>query len=209
MLVCMFRGWVVGLVLVICALASASASAATHEVGANGNPFAGGLSFTPALVEAKVGDTVRWTNTDPLVPHTATERNGLWDLTGVYGATPLNPPGFGPGDSRERVFEAGTFSYICDVHPDDMAGLVNVRPRIKRVGGGAKPRLLVTWATVPPAPGQVFDVQRRDDVGWRTVRDATAKLSGKFAGSHGRFRARVRLADNPLAASDYSPVAKR
>src|SRR5919106_230389 len=94
---------------VLLSATAATAGAATHEVGANGNIITGGLSFTPADVEAKVGDVVRWTNTDFLVPHTATEDHRLWDLTGTYGATPLNPPGFGPGEVREWVFEAGTF----------------------------------------------------------------------------------------------------
>jgi plastocyanin len=95
----------------------ALADAATTEVGANGNVFTGGLSFTPARLTLSVGDTVRWRNTDNVVPHTATEDHGLWDLTGTYGATPANPAGFGPGETRERVFEAGTQAYYCRVHP--------------------------------------------------------------------------------------------
>jgi plastocyanin len=47
------------------------------SVNANGNAFTGGLSFTPFSVTVPVGGVVRWTNTDMLVPHTATEDHGL------------------------------------------------------------------------------------------------------------------------------------
>jgi plastocyanin len=199
-----------GGLLAIATLAIAgSAHAATHEVGANGNVFTGGLSFEPAEVSGRVGDVVRWTNTDFLVPHTATEDNGLWDLSGTYGQTPLNPPGFGPGETRERSFEAGTFSYFCEVHPVEMTGTVSIAPRVARSSTSAGPRLRVRWAPDPPAEGQVFDVQRRSARGWRTVRDGTRKFAGNFPGRHGSFRARLRSASSADAASGYSPVAKR
>jgi len=84
------------------------------------------LRFDPASAGAQVGQTVRWLNTDTLVPHTATEDHGLWDLGGTYGATPANPPGFGPGTTVERPFEAGTAHYYCRVHPAQMHGLIAV-----------------------------------------------------------------------------------
>jgi plastocyanin len=203
-----------GRALIWCSIAAtlglaptSAAGAVTHEVGANGNVITGGLSFTPPTVDAKVGDMVRWTNTDVLVPHTATEDHGLWDLTGTYGETPLNPPGFGPGDTRERVFEAGKFSYFCEVHPVQMRGTVSVRPKVSHTGSRSHPRLRVVWSTDAPAEGQVFDVQRRSAGGWHTVREATTKTAGTFPGKHGRFRVRLRSAADPAAASEYSPAA--
>jgi plastocyanin len=199
----------------LCVIAAAllpappGATGATHEVGANGNVVTGGLSFTPPQLEANVGDVVRWTNTDALVPHTATEDHGLWDLTGTYGATPLNPPGFGPGETRERAFEAGTFSYFCEVHPVQMKGTVSVQPKVARTGSRAHPRLRVKWSTAAPTEGQVFDVQRRSAGKWRTVRAATTKSGAAFPGAHGRFRVRLRSAADPSAASGYSPVVAR
>ncbi|MGH2950964.1 MAG: cupredoxin domain-containing protein [Solirubrobacterales bacterium] len=186
----------------------APASAATHDVGANGNAFTGGLSFTPAEVAGTVGDVVIWTNTDFLVPHTATEDHGLWDLSGTYGATPINPPGFGPGETRERAFEAGTFNYFCEVHPVDMRGVVRVPATVERIRRGGKARLRVIWAPAAPAEGQVFDVERRKRGEWKTVRDGTAKPKATFPGKRGAFRARLRDADDPSAASDWSPPAK-
>jgi plastocyanin len=185
------------------------ASAAAHEVAAAGNVFTGGLAFEPASVSAKVGDTVSWTNTDFLVPHTATEDHGLWDLTGTYGQTPVNPSGFGPGESRQRVFEAGTFSYFCEVHPVDMKGVISVAPKVKRLRAGNRARMRVTWAPGPPEDGQVYDVQRKRSGGWRTVRKGTLRPAGTFPGTTGRFRARLRLASDPSAASGYSPAAGR
>src|SRR3954471_18737538 len=119
-----------GIVVAVALAAPAAAHAATREVGANGNVFTGGLSFTPARLTLAGGDTVRWRNTDNIVPHTATEDHGLWDLTGSYGSTPANPPGFGPGEIRERVFEAGTHAYFCRVHPTQMRGTIAVAPTL-------------------------------------------------------------------------------
>ncbi|MGH2952548.1 MAG: cupredoxin domain-containing protein [Solirubrobacterales bacterium] len=200
-------GAVLGLAASLALALGGSASATTHEVGANGNPFTGGLSFTPADVSGAIGDVVRWTNTDPLVPHTATEDHGLWDLSGSYGGTPVNPPGFGPGEARERAFEAGTFNYFCEVHPVDMRGVVRVAPTVKRAKRGKK-RLRVTWAPSSPAEGQVFDVKRRKGGEWRLVRDGTTASKGRFGGKGSTFRARLRLAADPTAASDWSPAAK-
>src|SRR6059058_3132731 len=109
----------VGVLLAVPVGAAGDAKPAA-EVNAEGNAFTGGLKFDPAKVGVKVGQVVRWTNTDFLVPHTATEDHGLWDLGGTYGGTPANPSGFGPGESRSRVFEAGTQNYYCRVHPKQM-----------------------------------------------------------------------------------------
>jgi plastocyanin len=124
------RRLIAGVIAVAALAAPGAAGATTAEVGANGNVFTGGLSFTPAKVSLTVGDSVRWRNTDNVVPHTATEDHGLWDLAGSYGATPANPSGFGPGETRQRVFEAGTQSYYCRVHPAQMHGTVQVAPTL-------------------------------------------------------------------------------
>jgi plastocyanin len=200
----------------------ASASAATTQVAAEGNVFTGGLRFNPAEVAVTVGDVVRWTNTDVLVPHTASEDHGLWDLTGTYGQTPANPPGFGPGESRERAFEAGTHRYYCKVHPVDMKGAVAVPVRLapastvtetKPSGRTRKRRrILVTWATVLPADGQGIDVEiRRGDGPWRLWRDGKRALSGTFrtqaAKAPWSVRARLRSLADAKVATDWSPIA--
>ena len=183
-----------------------------RSVDAAGNPFSGGLAFDPAHIRAKVGQTVSWTNTDNVVPHTATEDHRLWRLSGDYG--PPGTQGFGPGETVKRRFAAGTWHYFCEIHPTQMRGVVDVPVTLKRlvVGTGQSDRrVLATWALEKLPGGQVFDVQGRiGGKGWRTVRNGTRQLRGTFAPGGGQalsFRARVRESDDPAAASDYSPPA--
>jgi plastocyanin len=200
-----------------------AASGATTDVNANGNIFTGGLSFTPATISVAVGDTVRWKNTDFLVPHTATEDHGLWDLAGSYGATPANPPGFGPGTTVQRVFEAGTAAYYCRVHPTQMRGVIAVpvtlglAQRRVLVRGAHKARIVryvrATWAVTAPAAGEVFDVEVRRGLGqWRDARTGTTETNALIrAGRRGtttHVRARLRRADNAAAATGWSPDAQ-
>jgi plastocyanin len=211
----------------------AAADAATTEVGANGNVFTGGLSFTPAKLTLSVGDAVRWRNTDNIVPHTATEDHGLWDLAGDYGATPANPSGFGPGETRERVFEAGTHDYYCRVHPTQMRGTIAVAPTLAvqharvKIKGKRRPvttrkrrrrartkvisYLVAVWASASPAEGLAFDVQRaRPGGGWIPVRTGTRDTNARFRvalGSTWLVRARLRSAADPSKATGWSPPA--
>jgi plastocyanin len=199
-------------------LSPAVAQAATPaaSVNAEGNVFTGGLGFDPPDVSVKIGEVVRWTNTDNVVPHTATEDHELWDLTGTYGQTPANPPGFGPGESRERAFEAGTAHYFCRVHPAQMKGTVAVPVRLEQAATlRPKPQpnerhLLATWAVLPPAAGQAFDVEVRRSAGaWRAYRTGTRAISAGIRTRRGvkwSVRARLRSATDPKAATDWSPV---
>ena len=209
--------------------APAGAKAATTAVEAAGNAFTGGLKFAPADVTVKLGDEVAWTNTDFVAPHTATENHGLWNLTGTYGATPLNPPGFGPGVVMRRSFEAGVHRYYCIVHPQPMRGTITVAPdasversrrrvKVKR-RGRRKPRTRIVtsyrvsgvWATAAAADGLAFDVDRRPAGGdWARWLTATRDPRGSFAakkGANWEIRARLRKADREELATDWSPAA--
>jgi plastocyanin len=184
-------------------------------VTANGDIFGqllnpNDLNFAPTTVTAHVGQVVRWTNTDPLVPHTVTEVHGLFDLAGDYGQTPLNPAGFAPGTSVQRVFAAGTYLYFCRVHPQYMHGVVAVPvalvlapapasatasvARAHHRGGkrrqAHRPQTVstssamvaATWATSPPAGRQVFDVRYRSgDDPWQSLETGTNALGATFA----------------------------
>ena len=221
-------GVVAGLVALALAPA-APAQAPVTEVGANGNAFTGGLSFTPAELTIPVGGIVRWKNTDFLVPHTATEDHGLWDLGGDYGGTPANPPGFAPNTTVERPFEAGTHRYHCAVHPEDMRGTVAVAPELalerarvrsrRRTRSGRRRLVTVVsvaarWASAEPAEGLVFDVQRRraGSEEWIPFRDGTRDGAGSFRSGRSpvtwEVRARMRRADDADAATDWSPIAQ-
>lgn len=78
------------------------------------------FAYAPATVTIRVGDTVTWTNRDP-VEHTATATNGSFD-TGMIAPD---------GSARIRFTRAGTYAYLCTPHPD-MRGTVVVRARSSR-----------------------------------------------------------------------------
>ena len=70
------------------------------------------FAFNPNPISINVGDTVRWTNNDP-VDHTTTSLSN-WDS----GSLSL-------GASYSEVFESpGTFNYFCSIHPSMVATVV-------------------------------------------------------------------------------------
>ncbi len=71
-----------------------------------------GIAFTPKSVTIHVGETVRWTNRDP-VSHTVT--SGDPDVEG-FGDL-FNSDTLRPGDRFTHTFdEAGDFEYFCIPH---------------------------------------------------------------------------------------------
>jgi plastocyanin len=86
-------------------LISAPAHAATIEI------LMENLVIAPAAVSAKVGDTIEWINKDIFV-HTATARNGDWDVT------------LPPKKTTSTVLKkAGKIEYYCRFHPNMKATL--------------------------------------------------------------------------------------
>jgi plastocyanin len=82
------------------------------------------FKFGPASVSVNVGDTITWTNQD-VAPHTATASDGSFD-TGSLSQ----------GKSGSHTFTtAGTFPYICSIHPN-MKGTVTVAAANGSTGGG-------------------------------------------------------------------------
>ena len=73
-----------------------------------------GFVFAPPAITVAEGDTVTWTNSDP-VPHTVTSDTGAFD-SGVMN----NGQTFG-----FTFTAAGSYSYFCDLHPT-MKGTVAV-----------------------------------------------------------------------------------
>ncbi|TPI40981.1 amicyanin [Mesorhizobium sp. B3-1-9] len=72
------------------------------------------LVFSPASIQAKVGDTIEWTNND-ILAHTATVKGG-WDV-------------MIPAKSKGKVTlkAAGAVDYFCRFHPN-MKGRIEVAP---------------------------------------------------------------------------------
>jgi plastocyanin len=84
---------------------SVSAHAATIQITMEN------LVIAPAEASAKVGDTIEWINKD-VFAHTATARNGDWDVT--------MPP---KKTVTSVLKKAGAIDYYCRFHPNMKATL--------------------------------------------------------------------------------------
>jgi plastocyanin len=74
------------------------------------------LGFSPAEVNASVGDTIEWVNND-ILAHTATARNGDWDVAIAAKKT-----------ASLVLRKAGAIEYYCRYHPN-MTGRIVIAPR--------------------------------------------------------------------------------
>lgn len=73
------------------------------------------LTFTPADISVKKGETVTWTNNDSVVHTVEFETDDLEDSGNLQ-----------PGDTYRLAFnDEGTFNYTCGLHPQ-MNGTVSV-----------------------------------------------------------------------------------
>jgi plastocyanin len=97
------------------------ARAATHAVAI------ADFAFSPATLTITAGDTVTWTNEDPVV-HTATSATGAFDSGDLA-----------QGESFSLTFTTpGTYAYLCTPHPS-MTGQIVVQaaaPAPSPAGGG-------------------------------------------------------------------------
>jgi plastocyanin len=93
---------------------STSTPAATTTGGGGGGGGGGtvdvsikDIKFAPHDVTVKVGQTVHWTNDDP-VPHTVTATSGAKFDSGTVN---------GGGTFDFKATKAGTIKYVCTIHP--------------------------------------------------------------------------------------------
>jgi plastocyanin len=98
--------WILPIVAALTLGMSVSAQAATIQISMEN------MSILPAEMPAKVGDTIEWVNKDIFV-HTATARNGDWDVTMPAKKT-----------VTLVLKKAGTVEYYCRYHPNMKATLV-------------------------------------------------------------------------------------
>jgi plastocyanin len=97
--------WVLPIVAALIVGVSVSAQAATIQISMEN------LVISPAEASAKVGDTIEWVNKD-IFAHTATARNGDWDVT------------IQPKKTVTMVLKkAGSIDYYCRFHPNMKATL--------------------------------------------------------------------------------------
>jgi plastocyanin len=88
--------------------------AATVRAASSAGVAIKNFTFLPGTSTVHVGDTITWTNQD-IAPHTATAKDRSFD-TGTINK----------GKSGSHTFtKAGTFAYICTIHPN-MKGTVVV-----------------------------------------------------------------------------------
>jgi len=123
--------------LALCLMLAPAASAATGVTIQN-------FAFAPSSVTVPAGTTITWTNQDS-APHTATALDGTFD-TGTLKQ----------GQSATiTLSKAGTFSYICSIHPF-MKGTVVVTAPVQAatapVTARAQPAQPATAAPAAPAP---------------------------------------------------------
>jgi plastocyanin len=98
-------GWILPIVAALTLGMSVSAHAATIQISMEN------LAIAPAEATAKVGDIIEWINKD-VFAHTATARNGDWDVT------------MPPKKTVTLVLKkAGTVDYYCRFHPNMKATL--------------------------------------------------------------------------------------
>jgi plastocyanin len=97
-------------VVVLSAMKAVSAHAETIQIVMDK------LVYSPVDVKATVGDTIEWVNSD-ILAHTATARNGDWDVTIAAKKT-----------VSLVLKKAGTIDYYCRYHPN-MKGRITIAPK--------------------------------------------------------------------------------
>ena len=96
------------------------------------------FAFSPNPVNVKVGDTVKWTNSDSS-PHTVTADNGSFESDSLSNG----------GTFSQTFNQAGTFAYHCEIHPT-MQGTVQVA--VQSTTTTAAPTTTAPPTTVTTAP---------------------------------------------------------
>ena len=100
------------------------------------------FAFAPATLTVAVGETVTWSNADPVV-HTVTATLGAFDSGDLD-----------TGESYSVTFtEPGTYDYLCTPHPEMTGRIVVAPPTVPAspppTGGNALPDVAMA---APPGP---------------------------------------------------------
>jgi plastocyanin len=185
-------GLTLALLLGLMAISVSAAVGAVLNVSMQDNFFA------PQNAKIALGDTITWTN-NGLNPHTSTSTNTtVKNPNGTPGVNLWRSPVVGSGGQFTRVFRfSGRFPYYCEIHEFQMKGTVVVPVKVAKAAVTGGTRITVTWATVTPPTGLVFDVQRKlpgstTFQSWQT--GVTTKMASFVTSTPGTysFRSRVR-----------------
>jgi len=186
---------------------------ANTSVDAAGNPFTGGLAFTPQPPTSSSATRSPGPTPTSSSPHGHRD-HGLFRLGGTFGPPITAVGGFAPAEKVSRAFDAGTFHYFCEIHPVQMHGVVAAAMRVssrpvtrtrvvkKRRHGKLRKRKSAFRAPRSPPSGHGAASRRsglrRADVAGRRLedgRDGVTALTGVFDGGKpgtvSSFRARV------------------
>jgi hypothetical protein len=149
-------------------------------------------SFTPSIANQFKGGVVRWNFTGPS-PHTVTDASGmqLFDSQTVSA-----------GGTFVFAFPAaGTFKYRSTLDPS-MTGTVKVPMSAVPGSGDTTTPFTISWASAPPPPGYVYDVQvvPSGSTVWSNWQVGVTGTSATFTATNGTgkysFRSRIRKATN-------------
>ena len=111
-----------------------------------------GLGGTPCDTNISVGDTVSW-NWTGILSHTATECGTNWSKLSLFTCVGVDwdSPTQSSGSFQQTFNTAGTFYYLCEVHPTQMRGRIIVSTA---VGGIAElPEVAEAPLTQPDSSG--------------------------------------------------------
>jgi plastocyanin len=102
-----------GIVLALVLAACGGSNASSSPVATTTVDLPPSYRFEPAVITVQAGATVTWTNHDNFTHNVTLE-----------GQSPLTMP---PGASATHTFDsAGTYAYVCSLHPQNMKGTVIV-----------------------------------------------------------------------------------
>jgi plastocyanin len=149
---------------------SAVASAAPKaRKSASASVTMGDFFFSPTSVSVAVGDTVTWRNNGQ-APHNAVADDGSFKT-----------PDLNNGQSASHTFrQAGSFSYLCTIHPQ-MTGTVRVLSSGGSGGGGGGGGDAAGSASSGSAPSEASAVASPDAAGDANTLPMTGMAAGGLA----------------------------
>ncbi len=121
----------------------ASAAPAAPAAPVSGDVSVGDNTFSPRTLQVPTGTTVSWANNGELA-HTITAADGSFDSGFVM-----------PGSRYRRTFNAaGTFDYLCTIHPGMTGRVVVTGATVAGAteGGGTEATAAGLGAVIDPAP---------------------------------------------------------
>jgi plastocyanin len=129
----------------------------------------GDFFFSPTSVSVAVGDTVTWRNTGQ-APHNAVADDGSFKT-----------PDLNNGQSASHTFrQAGSFSYLCTIHPQ-MTGTVRVLSSGGSGGGGGGGGDAAGSASSGSAPSEASAAASPDAAGDANTLPMTGMAAGGLA----------------------------